>query len=194
MRFILLTLIMGIFSACSIFKDSTEEKVESDCSQRVTIVSYANVPGCQFLLQLEDGTKLQAVEGLRGAGSISEGAEAMIDYEIAEGTRSMCRETDKVVRLTCIDVLTFPEQECADKTTVFKRNWFGDSRSYSKATVLRYHPTDSLNYFRLEGERSMIFNCYGHLECMGDNYSPGTRCDKLVNLFENAEIIWTENQ
>ncbi len=186
---------MVLFSACSIFKSSGgEEVVESDCTERATVKSFSNVPGCQFLIELEDGTKLQSMEGLRGYGPISDGAVVMIDYEVQEGTRSLCRETDLVVSITCMDVMTFPEEECADKTTVFNRNWFRNAKTFSNATALRYHSTDSINYFSFEGDRPMLFDCYGKMECTRLNYDPGSRCDVLLNTMKTARIIWAENK
>ncbi len=191
----LVIFIMVIFSACSIFKGSGgEDAVESDCTERATVKSFSNVPGCQFLIVLEDGTKLQSMEGLSGYGPVSDGAVVKIDYEVQEGTRSLCRETDNVVSITCMDVMTFPEEECADKTTVFNRNWFRNAKSFSNATALKYHPTDSINYFRFEGDRPMFFNCYGKLECTRDNYDPGTRCYELLNTMKTARVIWAENK
>ncbi|TVR76929.1 MAG: hypothetical protein EA409_12630 [Saprospirales bacterium] len=183
-----------IFQACSGSKTVIEQAAaESNCTHRGVFRSFQSSPNCQFLLVLNDGTKLQPVGSLPDGLRMSDGMEVMVDYELADGLESACRATDKVVRITCMDVLVFPELECANKSTVFNREWMKDAIQFFNPKQIRYLETDSLNYFQLRGDQWIIFDCLGKARCFGVEHTTGSQCGLLIEELKNNEVIWTLN-
>lgn len=190
----LLLFAAAVFHACSGSKSAVEQAAaESNCSQRGVFRSFQSSPNCQFLLVLNDGTKLQPIGSLPDGLRMSDGMEVMVEYETVEGLESACRATDKVVRITCMDVLVFPELECANKSTVFNREWMKDAIQFFEPLQIRYLQTDSLNFFQLRGDQWIVFDCLGKARCFGTEHPEGSECSILIEEIKNKEVIWTLN-
>lgn len=189
--FILAVLLVG---GCFSSREAVVKEVEYNCSERGVFRLFDTTKGCNFLLVLHSEKKLLVIDQLPDGVRVSDGLEVMVDYEIVEDIRSYCKAADEVVSISCMEVINYPEQECANEVTVFKRNWMRDAMNQFDPQEVSMYKTDSLNYFQLSGKRHFVFDCYGKMTCRGESSPSGTFCgDLLGSLREHGETIWTIN-
>lgn len=183
-----------IFMGCSGTREvaSVEEETVK-CSEMGVFRSFQNNTGCHLLLVLHDGRKLLVVEGVNQGPRPSDGMEVRVDYEEVADMVSVCEVEHAVVRITCMEVLVFPETECANKVTVFKRNWMQDAISSFNPKEIKVLEQDTINYFLLSGENTIIFNCYGKIDCFIQGARATKFCEELRDQFAEGEVIWTQN-
>jgi hypothetical protein len=146
-------------------------------------------------LVMEDGRKLQVLGGVADGIRFSDGMEVKVGYEEVLDMASACMVADALVRFNCVEVLVYPERECANKVTVFRRNWMLDAIQSFQPKEIRMIETDSLNWFKIGGgeRENLIFDCYGKIHCFIGRTPPSGFCGELTNQFKDAEIIWIEN-
>lgn len=190
----LLSLILFLFS-CSAAKKTTDSSDESLCTEKGVFRSFDGLSACNLLLVLEDGRKLQVVGGTAEGVRFSDGMEVKVGFEEVTDMASACMAADMLVRIKCIEVIVFPERECANKVTVFRRNWMLDAIQSFKPTEIRMIETDSINWFKLGGpdRDNIIFDCLGKMHCLFKTTPPNEKCKELNEQFSESEIIWVEN-
>jgi hypothetical protein len=114
MKSLLFFFLLAIFSfQCSYHCDVTKRS-DDHCSTLATYRDLTGLDGCGFVLELEDGTRLEPVPVFMcGTPPLPENPPPTIDFEPVDGTRvyidyeevdgfgSICM-VGKTVRLTCI--------------------------------------------------------------------------------------------
>ncbi|HYG02171.1 MAG TPA: hypothetical protein VD927_06965 [Chryseosolibacter sp.] len=113
------------------FAGCNDEMKPEGCSTPATIRDLTGFDGCRWVLELEDGTKLEPVVRLYGCFSsyyangdvvpeiqsldalanfeIVDGKKVMIDYEVVSGP-SICM-VGQTVTVTCIEEIPLPTQD-----------------------------------------------------------------------------------
>lgn len=190
----LFSIVLFLFS-CSATKRTADSSEESLCTEKGVFRSFEGLSACHLLLILEDGRKLQVVGGTAEGIRFSDGMEVKVGFEEVTDMASACMAADMLVRIKCIDVLVFPERECANKVTVFNRNWMLDAIQAFKPTEIRMIETDTISWFKIGGQDrdNIIFDCYGKMYCLFQSRPPNEKCKELNEQFKESEIIWVEN-
>lgn len=179
---------------CSGTKEvASVEEETAKCSEMGVFRSFQNNTGCHLLLVMQDGRKLLVVESVGQGPRPSDGMEVRVDYEEVADMVSVCEVEHAVVRVTCMEVLVFPETECANKVTVFNRNWMQDAINSFNPTEVKMLEQDTVTYFQLSGEDTIIFNCYGEIDCFIQGERTTKFCTELRDLFKEGEVVWTQN-
>ena len=194
MKFFFPTLVlisMLCLSACSVFKSASAEEESPRCDHKGVFQSFQHEQGCHLLLVLEDGTRLMVVGGTTQSPRPVSGMEVSVDFEPVTGMASPCVVEHTLVNLSCYQVLSSPETECADASNVLTRNWMQDAIGSFNPREVKMIQTDSLNYFQLSGEEIIIFNCKGKIDCFVQGPRANAFCTDLIQRFEEEDPIWS---
>jgi len=164
-----------------------------ECSFLVCAKDYTGTDGCGILLQLQDVTKLLATNLQQFAPTAGEGDTLRISYELAEDVVSICMAENKIVQLTCSELIS-KEQDCPDMVDPYRFAW-----SKRVMTELDPRQVESLIIGQQKGYRfvgaaqSSIYTCRGDLLCFYPN-GDQEACKDILSKIRDPRIIYIVNE
>ena len=186
----------------------TNKKGESKCEEMGTIKDYTGLDGCKFLIELENGEKLQPVKYTDSDldHPLKDGQRIKFSYKEVTDQMSICM-TGKMIEVTCI---TFLEEEksnvpegtggvkplkipCVETLDPYQKDWMIMAMEKTNAyQVIRYrYRTDGWAYYFLGPRKNMMFDCQGTLIC--ECTARDLKCDDQAKNYGDELIIWEKD-
>lgn len=95
---IIFSVILSVFTACN-----PSKKISNQCSTEGTLRDMTGLDGCKFLIELEDGSRLNPVEYSVKSFNFEDGQQIRFSYEKVE-TMNVCM-AGQTVKVTCLQLL-----------------------------------------------------------------------------------------
>jgi len=185
MRIITFLAAVLLFVACGSQKNASES-----CDTWGTVRDYSGLDGCGFLIELQNGGKLNPVkmpEGFR----LKDGQKITFSYSVLTDMMSICMAETELVEITCIHKTKAFVNSCDDTMNPFEVAWMNKAFDRHNPTqILKYHHGDEWAYLFYGIPDSFLYDCRGILICQshGDASDP---CHKdFIGTFGKGKIIW----
>lgn len=96
-------LVLGLFLivSCTTNKDLSNN---GSCTHTGVVKDMAGLDGCNYMIVLPNGKKLQAVEGIPDGVEFKDGMNIKFSYTVENGMAGICMAGD-MVKLTCFEVV-----------------------------------------------------------------------------------------
>ena len=199
-QFLILILIGAVTIACNTTKPlASAPKIDTtNCQYVATMLDYTTNTNCQFLLQLEDGTKLlPAVMPVVEIPFYADN-KVIIGYKEIEYNKSKtisdCGAEDKTVEITCMEIYVDPNdadpkshEECKPVANIFKSTWMREVVEELKPQkVFEYEYAVGYLYLFKKNEVSTLFDCLGNSMC---STADGGDCNSLIETLGKEKLI-----
>ncbi len=202
-RILLAVVTMGIlFNACNTTKplpstETTKPFDTSICEFKATMLDFTSNENCQYLFQLEDGSKLLPATMPQVDIPFYDRNIVLIGYKSvnydASKTNTACGKEDKIVEITCIrqyeEANTSPKthDDCQPVKNLFKTQWMRDAVEDTKPQkVFEYDYTVGYLYLFKAQEKATLYDCLGNKMCDTDD---GGDCSSLIETLGEAKLI-----
>ncbi|RMG79530.1 MAG: hypothetical protein D6714_16240 [Bacteroidetes bacterium] len=193
-KIIIVALCVCIFG-CHAGKDTAGE--DKSCPTTGKVVDYSGVlDGCRFLIELENGDRLNPVEVTVEGFQFRDGQKIRFGYEKLEDQMSVCMAESAFVRITCIHEMesstTYTgDHNCVDTRNPFEVEWMNKAIDHHNPNQVVKYPFEGEWAYLFKGiPDSYLYNCRGQFICE----TTGDVTDKChiayLNNLENGEIIW----
>lgn len=177
--------------------------VVEGCNAIAKVKNFTHEAGCQYLLELEDGSLLLPGELPVTKTPFFEGAGVKIGYEILDKdntvvVQSTCKSYDYIVKITCIEQFIIAEDgipqkhdECKVIKNPYTFTWMREAiAKHNPAKVNEYEYSIGYIYeFKLE-DGSILYDCLGNFMC---NSKDNSDCSSLLETLENPSVILVVN-
>jgi len=201
-----------IFNSCNTIKQTSGDKPEAKveipsevigCNAIAKVRNFTHEAGCQYLLELEDGTLLLPGILPNTKAPFYEGAGLKIGYKILDKDEkvkdnSMCKSHNYVVEVTCLEQYIIPEEgmpashkECVSIKNPYKFNWMREAINQHKPTRVNEFEYSIGYIYEMKTEKgSKLFDCLGNFMC---DTSDNTDCQSLLETLSNPKVILVVN-
>lgn len=207
--------ILTIFSlSCSVVNSPTKttkgekkktiaSKVEG-CKAVAKVKNFTHEAGCQYLLQMEDGTLFLPAILPETNVPFYEGAGLKIGYEILDLdkkkqiSQSQCKSHDYLIKVTCLEEHVISEDgvpkkhdECITIKNPYKFNWMRTAiNKKNPKRINEYQYNFGYIYeFKIK-DNSLLYDCLGNYMCdTGDN----SDCQSLLETLTKPKAILVVN-
>ena len=205
-------LLIVILAACTPTKKVTNTiekgtpevpKMIEGCNAIATVKNFTHESGCQYLLQLKDGTLLLPGELPETKTPFYEGAGVKIGYTILDADESVvvktaCSSHDYVVKVTCIEQFIVSEEgmpathaECQSLNNPSKFTWMREAISQNNPTrVNEYKYSVGYIYEFKNNSGSILYDCLGNSMC---NTAESTDCTSLLETLSSPKVLLVVN-
>ena len=191
--------LMFLFS-CKTVQPVINEAITIDttnCQFEITLLDYRQNSDCQFLFQLEDGTKLLASAMPLVDIPFFDGQKMIIGYRAYESehtkTNVKCQIADKVVEITCIEKVedklaeVTSHEDCSEVKNLFLIMWMREAVTKIKPQkIFEYVYDPGFLYLFSKGDVSYLYDCLGNAMCSTDD---GGDCSSLISTLGQGKLI-----
>jgi len=185
MRFIIFFATVFLLAGCHCPKNAAV-----NCDTLGTVRDYSGLDGCRFLIELQNGDKLNPVkipEGFR----LQDGQKITFSYNVLTDVMSICMAETQMVEITCIHETSEFTNACEDTMNPFAVAWMNKAFDRHNPTqILKYRNGEEWAYLFYAIPDSFLYDCHGNLICQshGDAHDPCHR--DYIDTFGKGKIIW----
>lgn len=205
--------ILLFVASCTITKkpsptDSDMEKITiplvvEGCNAVARIKNFTSEPGCQYLLQLLDGTLLLPGELPTTDVPFYEGAGVKIGYEVLDKDesvvgKSICEHHEYIVRINCIEEYVIPQEgmptkhdDCLPIKNPYKYEWMRNGITQHKPSRVNEYSYEIGYLYEFRNDQgSILYDCLGNLMC---NTSESQDCQSILETLGKPKAIMSAN-
>jgi len=200
----LLILLSCLFILCA---SKCGDKMEtSNCSTIGTVKDFTGMDGCQFLIILENGEKLQPMNEGKSKVDWKDGQRIRFDYYETTDHMSICM-SGKMVIVSCLEILEKEEstvpagtggvrpmpKKCVETLDPFSKDFLQDALNKTNAyQVIRYtYRTDGWAYYFLGPKKNLMIDCQGTIIC--ECASRDLKCDDKAKNYLDELVIFEKD-
>jgi hypothetical protein len=172
----------------------TKSGEKTDWQAEGVLIDMRELDGCQWLIKLKDGKKLQPIYWAGGAPECKEGLIVRFSYEVAHDVASTCMAEDFNIRVLDYAIVKPGKKECVRVLDPYRVPWMIPLLDdYQPFSIVRYDYEDGWAYWFQCGQRNYLYDCQGNFLCesVGRAYDA---CMERVASMTNAEVIWVKNE
>jgi hypothetical protein len=172
----------------------TKSAEKTDWQAEGILTDMRSLDGCQWLIKLKDGKKLQPIYWAGGAPECREGLIIRFAYEVANDVASTCMAEDLNIRVLDYAIVKPGKKECVRVLDPYRVSWMLPLLDqYQPYSIVRYDYEDGWAYWFQCGQRNYLYDCQGNFLCesVGRVYD---ECMERVANMTNAEVIWVKNE
>ena len=177
MRFTVTLIFLYSLASCKVTDKLTT------CSTKASIVDLSNLDGCGLVLQLQDDTRLLAVNIIDY--DLTPEQKVFIDFKPSD-QMSTCMATTKIVELTC--VLPRPQIICPSMQSIPPNSWQQRRIDQLNPQMVSQYKIDKSYIYRYQIDQEFRwYDCFGNLICTG---SDETACSFTADQLSNKTDLW----
>lgn len=182
----------------------SDKKGNSYCTEMGTLKDFTGLDGCNFLIVLDNGDKLQPI--IQDADiELKDGQRIKFGYTEIVDQMSICM-AGKMVEILCIEFIGSPPPPtgkpgktggikpikipCVKTMDPYSMDWMQETMDKTNAyQVVRYsYRTDGWAYYFLGPTLSKMYDCQGTLIC--ECGSRESKCDDKAKNLTDELVIW----
>lgn len=201
MQKLLIITILLLLMSCGGNKGVTNTN-STACSTTGTVKDFTGLDGCQLLIVLENGDKLEPAVVKEGI-TLRNGQTIKFGYKEMKDMVSVCM-AGKMVEVTCVEIIsegnanTTPTRggkpakiQCIETLDPYEKDWMKRTLQEVQAyQVIRYkYLADGWAYYFKGQQKSVIKDCQGTLLCEAATKDLA-KCDAKANALAEEIIIW----
>jgi len=217
-KFLSISILILLFISCDTTKPTTAEgSTATPPTQEKTLAAVKEVPtsgaceetalikdmrgtdGCEWLLELDDGTRVLPAAMPKIDFEFENNVLVKIGYMEVKDGMSACMAENKIVNITCIEKVAKtggirPAKNGCDKLNgPFDAGWMKDLVIKHKPTKIdRYNHLDGFAYYLQSATKSYLYDCTGALLCEVEGKASND-CTKKIKSMSEKFTIWVVN-
>lgn len=189
MQKILFLFVLTIVFSCKT-KEKSVESNNSECNTVGTVKDFTGLDGCQFLIVLENGDKLNPAKMPASDFQMKDNQKIQFGYKKMKDMMSVCMSEKAIVEITCIEEIGMGNV-CVDTKNPFEIDWMNkviDRKNPNQ--ILKYKSDDSWMYFFKSLPNSYLYDCKGNFLCESTGKISEECHTKYLNSLGKGKVIW----
>jgi len=178
----------------------SDDEKSMDCTKTAMVKDKRGTDGCQFLLVLDDGTKILPAGLPEMDFKFNNNQMVKIGYQEEKDGMSACMMEDMIATITCIELVgqtggIRPEKkDCVKLNGAYDVDWMRKLvGKYQPSKIDRYDYLDGYAYYLQTSTMKILYDCQGNKLCEVEGKAMND-CTRKVSGLGEAFTIWVKNE
>lgn len=170
------------------------------CSTHAIVEDLTGLDGCGLILRLDNGEKWLPTNLADQKVKVEKNNSVYFGYRIIEDGMSNCMAENKMVELTCLQVIGQTggikpgKKECVNTLTPMKVEWLKVAYQKHQPSQIIKHPfrKDSWAYLFRNKKGRHLYTCQGNLVCEAKSNEQNDCVDTYLQYLRDGKIVFQD--